>query len=59
MEIVDWELLIPQDDGTVTAIEQVDVDESKNTLGYGIALLVATMCNSNTLTKRWKTGSIP
>ena len=33
MEMVDWELLIPHDDGTVTAIEQLDGDESKKTLG--------------------------
>ena len=32
-EMVYWEQLIPQDDGTVTAIEQLNVDESKKTLG--------------------------
>ena len=33
MDIVDWELLITHDDGTVIAIEQLDVDKSKKTLG--------------------------
>ena len=33
MEIVDWELLIPQDDGTVKAIKQLDINESKKTVG--------------------------
>ena len=32
-EMVQWELLIPQDDGTVTKIKQLDVNKSKKTLG--------------------------
>ena len=31
--MVDWELLILKDEGTVTEIEQPNIDESKKTLG--------------------------
>ena len=32
-DMVDWELLVPQSDGSETPIEQLPVDESKKTLG--------------------------
>ena len=32
-DMIDWELLVPQLDGSETPIEQLPVDESKKTIG--------------------------